>query len=83
MTIPTKVYNPLFSRAYRLWIKGIITSDIDSEYFNNFHPLTSEIWMNGNIPMMTMKFHQKEGSATGFSLSTDRLKNLEFERLNE
>ncbi|MEM6737918.1 MAG: serine hydrolase domain-containing protein [Bacteroidota bacterium] len=62
--------------------EGIINSDIDSEYFNNFHPLTSKIWMNGNINMMTMRFYQKEGSVTGFSLSTDRLKNLEFEKLN-
>lgn len=60
---------------------GVITSNFDSEYFNNFHPLTSEIWMNGNINMMTMRFQQKEGIVTGFSLSTDRLKNLEFERL--
>lgn len=60
---------------------GIINSNFDSEYFNNFQPLTSEIWMNGNINMMTLRFQQKEGIVTGFSLSTDRLKNLEFERL--
>ncbi|MEO1100147.1 MAG: hypothetical protein AAFX57_20730, partial [Bacteroidota bacterium] len=60
---------------------GVINSDFDSEYFNNFHPLTSEIWMNKNIRMMTITFQRREGRATGFSLSTDRLKNLKFERL--
>ncbi|MEM6806835.1 MAG: serine hydrolase domain-containing protein [Bacteroidota bacterium] len=61
--------------------KGFINSDFDSEYFNNFQPLTSEIWMNQNINMMTMRFHQEEGKVTAFSLSTDRLKNLRFDRL--
>ncbi|MEM0940920.1 MAG: serine hydrolase domain-containing protein [Bacteroidota bacterium] len=61
---------------------GTINSDFDSEYFNNFHPLTSEIWMNGNVNMMTMKFQYNEGKVSGFSLSLDRLKNLQFKRLN-
>ncbi|MEM8940221.1 MAG: serine hydrolase domain-containing protein [Bacteroidota bacterium] len=61
---------------------GIINSDFDSEYFNNFHPLTSEIWMNNNVNMMTMKFQYNEGKVCGFSLSLDRLKDLQFKRLN-
>ena len=60
---------------------GTLMSDLDSDYFNNFRPLTSTVWMNANIPMMTLAFQQEEGRPAGFSLSTDRLKRLEFEKV--
>jgi len=60
---------------------GRIGSDLESEYFNDFEPLTDEIWMNKNINMMTMRFLFDGDRVKGFTISTDRLKDLQFEKV--